>query len=313
MPENGQKTRHNRREVKAINSYIVSIFTSVGICILPVLGLLLITGMTGMFTLAQGAMVCVGAYISAIVSTRLGFPIPLSIITATIGTALVASILGMAVLKLKQHYFALATFLFAQFINGVLTLTSSLTGGASGYVGVPIGVKFGTVWTAVLAAIVLVAYLKSTGFGRKCYAVRDDALAAEALGVNIYLHKVIVYALGSAFAGLAGALYVHYMSCIDPTTFNWMKSAEWLIIVFFGGRSSLTGTLISASILLVLPEALRSAQELRTIIYCVLILLVLSFKPTGMLGDSELPFGKWFKAIADLICAPFKKGGGDNA
>lgn len=276
------------------------------------MGLLLITGMTGMFTLAQGSMVSVGAYIAALVSTRLGFPLPLSICVATLGTALVSCVLGMAVLKLKQHYFALATFLFAQFINGLLTLTSSLTGGASGYVGVPIGVKFGTVWICVIAVTVLVAYLKSTSFGRKCYAVRDDALAAEALGVNIYLHKVLVYSLGSAFAGLAGALYVHYMSCIDPATFNWMKSAEWLIIVFFGGRSSLTGTLISSAVLLVLPEVLRSAQELRTIVYCVLILLVLSFKPTGMLGDKEPPYGKWIKAAAKFCAAPLKKKGGER-
>lgn len=295
-----------------MNSYVISVLTSVGICILPVLGLLLITGMTGMFTLAQGSMVCIGAYIAAIVSTRLGFPLPLSIVTATIGTALVACLLGMAVLKLKQHYFALATFLFAQFINGVLTLTTSLTGGASGYVGVPIGVKFGTVWLTVLGAVILVAYLKSTNFGRKCYSIRDDALAAEALGIKIYQHKVLVYTLGSALAGLAGALYVHYMSCIDPATFNWMKSAEWLIIVFFGGRSSLTGTLISASILLVLPEVLRSAQEMRTIIYCVLILLVLSFKPTGMLGDSEPPFGKWAMGFARFARGLFKKRGGER-
>ena len=285
-------------------TYVETIIALVGINILIILGMFLITGMTGMFTLGHGAMVTSGAYITALLCKFTNMPVTLTILISVLSVGVVAALLGMVALNLRADYFVLATFGFSEGLTAVLTLATSLTGGANGLRGAPQVVNIPIVWTVVVAGIIFVAILKNGSFGRKCIAVRDDPLAADTLGIPVYQHKVIVFSIGSMMAALGGCLYVHLTSYVEPSQFGWMESAEWMIIIFFGGRYSLTGTVFSAIILNVIPEFLQAAKEWRTVVYCIIILIVLSFKPSGIFGEKELPL----RRFAGLIKRKTMKG-----
>jgi branched-chain amino acid transport system permease protein len=143
-----------------------------------------------------------------------------------------------------------------------------------------------------------VAKLKNANFGRRSLAIRDNELAAETLGIATYHHKLTAFVIGSLFAAIAGCLYVFYTSYVEPGMFGWLKSAEWIIMVFFGGRGSITGTVLSSLVLLSLPELLRFADEWRTIIYCITVIIILSYRPNGVLGDKEFSVKgiiNWFR------------------
>jgi len=136
--------------------------------------------------------------------------------------------------------------------------------------------------------IVLVAMFKYSRFGRMCLAIKTDELAAKSFGISVFATKMKVYVFTSMIAGFAGVLYAFYIQYIDPNMFGWTTSSSWVIFLFFGGTVSLTGSVLSAVLLTMLPELLRFASELRTVIYCVIIIGVLNFRPQGLLGDREI-------------------------
>lgn len=297
-------------------SYYLSIFTFVGISIIGVLGTYIVTGLTGMFSLGQGALMAVGAYCSGIAVLKLGFPVWLAFLFAMAITSFLAFLIGAVALRLRQDFFSLVTFGFGEAIRAILNISVKITGGATGLLGVPIKVTFPVVAAALVIAVAVVVMLKNGNFGRRSLAIRDNELAAETLGVATYHHKLKAFVIGSLFAAIAGCLYVFYTSYVEPSMFGWLKSAEWIIMVFFGGRGSITGTVLSSLVLLSLPELLRFADEWRTIIYCITVIIILSYRPNGVLGDKEFSFraiAGWFKKLTASRKARVGKEGGTDA
>ncbi len=226
-----------------------------------------------------------GAYTTGILTAKFGWPIFPAMVAALAVTAILAFAIGAVTLRLKPDFFALATFGFGEAIKGVLALATKLTGGATGLFGVPQVVTNSVIWSCVLGSVILVAWLTYTSFGRKSLAIRDDFLVADAMGIAVFAHRMKVFVISSVLVSLCGCLYVHYTSFIDPSMFGWMKSVEWMLLVFVGGRGNLIGTLVSSGILLALPELLRPINAWRTVIYGVLVLTVLNFRPDGIFGN----------------------------
>ena len=168
---------------------------------------------------------------------------------------------------------------------------TTLTGGASGLTGIPrcVGLEVATV--SAIVAIALVAFFKTSKYGRQCIALRGDELAAKAMGINVTKIKMTAFILSVALTSYSGCLYAFYMSYVDPSGFGWKKSADWVIMVFFGGVNSLTGSTLGAFILSALPQFLRDLQNYRYVIYAVLVILIINFKPSGLLGEWELTVG----------------------
>lgn len=265
--------------------YYMSVLAFAGIYMIAVMGTFLLTGMTGMFSLGQAAMAACGAYVTGILTAKFGWPVIPSILFALLFTALLALFIGSFTLRMRPEFFALATFGFSEAINGVLTLANTLTGGSTGLFGVPMVITTQMIWIFLTVIIALTTLLTFSGFGRRSLAVRDDALVANALGIPVFQHRMLVFVIASVMAGLSGCLYVHYTSFIDPSMFTWMTSAEWMLLVFVGGRSNIFGTVITAAFLLGLPELLRAVNEWRTVLYGVLVIILLNFRPDGVFGS----------------------------
>ena len=200
----------------------------------------------------------------------------------------VGFLIGYPVVRLRRDYISLVTLGFGEAIAALLNRMTFLTGGASGLTGIPRTVGLGITAVSAVVVLTLVAFFKNSKYGRQCIALRGDELAAKAMGINVTKVKMTAFLLSVALTSYSGCLYAFYMSYVDPTGFGWKKSADWVIMVFFGGVNSLTGSTLGAFILSALPQALRSLQSYRYVIYAVLVLIILNFKPSGLLGEWEL-------------------------
>lgn len=264
------------------------ILTQILITVVSVAGVFVLTGMTGMFSLGQAAFMAIGAYTSGILVTKLSVPIYLAWPAGVVLAVVVGFIVGLPTVRLRRDYISLVTLGFGEAITALLNRTTALTGGASGLTGIP---KVTTLPLALGSAVVVIALItlfKNSKYGRQCIAVRSDELAAKSMGINVPKVKMIAFLISVAVTAYGGCLYAFYTAYVDPSLFGWKKSAEWVIMVFFGGVNSLTGSILSTFVLSGLPEVLRFLQNYRAIIYAVLVLLIINFKPAGLLGEWEL-------------------------
>jgi branched-chain amino acid transport system permease protein len=287
-------------------SYIISVATLTSILLIAVLGTFMVTGLTGLFSMGQGAFLAIGAYTSSILVMKFNVPFYLAAILTIAVSIVISALIGFISLRFRQDYFALVTFGFGEALIAILNVAVGLTGGAVGLVGIPQNVKPWHVFLSLVLIVIFVAVLKRGDFGRKAKSIRDNEMTAEVLGIPVFRQKLKVFILGSTIMSYAGVLYGSYLMFVDPTMFGWMRSAEWIIIVFFGGRNSLTGALLSGALLFSMPEALRFAAEWRVIIYCVLIILIISFRPAGIMGNLEFSPAGIYKSIKKI----FVKSGG---
>lgn len=264
------------------------ILTQILISVVSVAGVFVLTGMTGMFSLGQAAFMAIGAYTSGILVTKLSAPIYMAWPAGVVLAVAVGFIVGLPTVRLRRDYISLVTLGFGEAITALLNRTTALTGGASGLTGIP---KVTTLWIALVSAVLvitLISLFKNSKYGRQCIAVRSDELAAKSMGINVPKVKMIAFLISVAVTAYGGCLYAFYTAYVDPSLFGWKKSAEWVIMVFFGGVNSLTGSVLSTFVLSGLPEVLRFLQNYRAIIYAVLVLLIINFKPAGLLGEWEL-------------------------
>lgn len=276
----------------------LSILTSVCILLIGVLAIFVITGMAGMFSLGQASFMAIGAYVSGILVTRFAVPFFVALVLAVLAGMLFGLLVGLPTIRLRRDYIALVTFGFGEAIIAVLNNATSLTSGAMGLSGIPKYTTPALAIGSVVVGIYLVRNFKYSKFGRQCISVKSDELAAGAMGINANKIKLTAFLLASAFTAYAGALYGFFTTYLDPGLFGWMRSAEWIIIVFFGGLSSLTGSIVSGLLLGTLPEILRFAAEWRVVIYCAIVLLIINYRPQGLFGEYELNFKKWTARIA---------------
>jgi branched-chain amino acid transport system permease protein len=266
----------------------VAVFSA--ITTLGVLGTFVLTGLTGLFSLGQAAFMGLGSYTAALAVVKYGIPFPVAVLLAVLLSVGVAYAIGFTTLKIRQDFFALVTFGFGEALRAVMDESVKYTGGAMGFSGVPQLTTPGLAFGSLAVAVWLIHNVRRSKFGRDCLSIRTDELAAQVVGINSFAHKLKVFMLGAGLSAFAGALMAFFTTYVEPAMFGWMQSAIWIIMVFFGGRDSLTGTIIGATMLSALPEVLRFASEWRVLIYCVIILLIINFRPAGLFGRWELSF-----------------------
>lgn len=286
-----------------MSALLSNILTQVFITLIAVSGVYVLTGLTGMFSLGQAAFMAIGAYASGLLVIRAHIPFALACLIAVAMATGIGFLIGYPVVRLRRDYISLVTLGFGEAIAALLNRMTTLTGGANGLTGIPRIVGLGITLVSAVAAITLVAFFKTSKYGRQCIALRGDELAAKAMGINVTKVKMTAFLLSVALTSYSGCLYAFYMSYVDPSGFGWKKSADWVIMVFFGGVNSLTGSTLGAFILSALPQVLRGLQNYRYVIYAVLVLIILNFKPSGLLGEWELSI----RGIRKLFRKPAKK------
>lgn len=253
-----------------------------------VLSVYLLSGLTGLFSLGHGAFITIGAYTAGLATTRFGLPIWIAMVLAIVVGMMAGLVIGIPTLKLRRDYFLLVTFGFGEMVRALLLWTAQLTGGAMGLAGIPYAAELPLIGVSTVIVLIFVANLKKTAFGRNCIAIRDDELAAQAMGVAVYAHKIRVFLLSAAIASYGGALLAFNMSFIEPNLFNWLESARLIVIIFVGGINSVTGALITSVLYYSFGEVFRFANVWRDVILAVLVILVIIFRTQGLFGSWEL-------------------------
>ncbi len=288
-----------------MNNYQLGLIMNSCISVIEVVSVFIITSLAGMFSLGQAAFMTISAYLTFVLAKMLHLPI---ILTAIIGlgmSGLCAYIIAVPTLRLRKDYFTLITMGFGEMMASIVVMLEKYTKGSIGFSSIPKVKNIFWLIVGVTIAVIFFAWqLKRSRFGRMCIALKTDETAAKSFGIDVYHLKIKVYVIASCISGLAGILYGLKNRVITPDGFSWNLSAEMQIFLFFGGTNSLTGAVISAFGLKLLPEMLRNLtlfgvnmQEYRTVIYCLLILLVINFRPKGMLGEKELSPKAMVKAM----------------
>ena len=258
------------------------------IAVIAVAGVFVMTGLTGMLSLGQAAFMSIGAYVSGLLVIKLGMPFIPAMLIALLAALLFGLILSIPTVGLRRDYVSLVTLGFGEALTAILNKMTTITGGANGLFGMPRKVNIWVVGISAAAAVGLVVFYKYSKYGRQCLAVKSDELAAKAMGIDVKRVKMISILFSVVLTAYAGVMYAFFILYIDPSLFGWKRSAEWITMVFFGGTNSLTGSVISAFVLTALPEGLRGFAKYRYMIYSIVVLLVINFKPNGIFGEFEL-------------------------
>jgi branched-chain amino acid transport system permease protein len=298
----------------SVDAFIQLTLIYVMINMILAMSLNLVNGFTGQFSLGHAGFMAVGAYTSAFLSTIIpAFPGPMQFVYFWIlalaggwAAALAGYLVGLPSLRLRGDYLAIVTLGFGEIIRVVL-LNTPAVGGARGMYGISgpadwnagsftiskfvFGYAHALYW--VIACFFVVHRLIRSSHGRAFLSVREDEIAAEAMGINTTQAKVRAFVLSSFFAGVAGSIFAHYSNYLNPSTFTFTKSVDAVIMVVLGGMGSLSGSLMAAAIITILPEALRPLQELtgldlRMVIYSLCLILLMILRPKGLMGNKEL-------------------------
>jgi branched-chain amino acid transport system permease protein len=276
--------------VGIIDNFIENMLVMIGINIILATGLNLIIGFSGQFSLGHAGFMAIGAYVTAIITqswaNEAGFIV--SMIIGIVISGIIALIVGLATfVRLKGDYLAIATLGVAEIIRNIIN-NLKITGGSAGMFNIPQLCSWPTVYIMVcLTTIVILNFIRSRD-GRAIKAVREDELAAEAMGINTTKWKVVAFVLGAAVAAIAGSLQASYLQTISPTNFGIMESISILVIVVLGGIGSITGTFLAAAVLGILDTVLQNFGSLRMVIYAIALIMIMLFKPSGLLGNWEL-------------------------
>jgi len=272
-----------------INDYLQATLTTICINIILAVSLNLITGFTGQFSLGHAGFMSIGAYVCAIVTMR--YPTTLGFILGVLLAALFASIVGCLVglptLRLRGDYLAIATLGMAEIIR-IIFLNLKITNGAAGLNGIPQFVNWFWLFIFTAGSVLLIINFINSSHGRACISIREDEIASEAMGINTTEYKVTAFIIGAFCAGIAGALYSSYFYFIKPDLFGFLKSVDVLVIVVLGGLGSVSGSIIAAILLALISTYLQSFPELRMVIYSVLLIIIMIFRPQGLMGSKEI-------------------------
>ena len=254
------------------------------------------TSLAGMFSLGQAAYMSICAYLTFCLAKYLNMPIWSTAIIGIAASGFIAFVISLPTLKLRRDYFALLSVAFGQMVSSIVILLGDYTNASIGFSKIPKVKGLVYIILGITALIVfMVRNLKYSRFGRMCIALKTDEIAARSFGINVYQLKVKVYVLASMIAAVGGICYGLRNRVISPDAFDWSLSAEMQILLFFGGTNSLTGSILSAAGLKVLPEFLKGItlfgidlQSFKTVIYCLLIIIIINFRTKGLMGESEL-------------------------
>ena len=280
-----------------LNLFYIQILEQIGINIILAVGLNLIVGFSGQFSLGHAGFMAIGAYAAAIIGSKsptYGAFFGAMLLGALISGA-VALIVGIPTLRLKGDYLAVATLGVAEIIRIFIINGGSLTNGAAGILGIPNFTSWPMVYIfAVLTTIATLNFLRSP-IGRTTLSVREDEIAAESVGVNTNKIKIIAFVFGAITASIAGSLQAGFIGSVVPKDYTFISSINILIIVVFGGLGSITGSIVAAIVLGILNMLLQDVASVRMIIYALALVLVMIFRPGGLLGTWELSLSRLFE------------------
>ncbi|ATH07878.1 branched-chain amino acid ABC transporter permease [Halobacteriovorax marinus] len=277
-----------------------------GVNIILSVSLNLINGICGQFSLGHAGFWAVGAYTAAsfTVFSNLGLPPSLTLIAGCIIGFIVAAIAGLIIgvpcLRLRGDYLAIATLGFGEIIRIVIMNTDAI-GGPRGFSGIPKISNFYWVYLFVIITVLIITNIMRGTHGRAIISIREDEIAADSMGIYTFKYKTMAFVIGAGFAGLAGALYAHYTQFLHPNGFTFMMSVIILLMVILGGLGSITGSIVGAIILTLLPEVLRlmgeTISEWRMVIYSVLLITLMLLRPGGIFGKHEFNPILFFKKL----------------
>lgn len=283
--------------VGVLNLFYVQILQQIGINIILAVGLNLIVGFSGQFSLGHAGFMAIGAYAAAIIGSKLptyGAFFGAMLVGALLSGA-VALLVGIPTLRLKGDYLAVATLGVSEIIRIFIINGGSLTNGAAGILGIPNFTTWQMVYFfVVITTIATLNFLRSS-IGRSTLSVREDEIAAESVGVNTTKIKIIAFVFGAITASIAGSLQAGFIGSVVPKDYTFINSINVLIIVVFGGLGSITGAIVSAIVLGILNMLLQDVASVRMIIYALALVLVMIFRPGGLLGTWELSLSRFFK------------------
>ncbi len=285
------------------NPFILNMVSIAALAVIVAMGLNLLLGYAGQVSLGHAGFVGLGAYVASILAIKLNINPWLSILIASLLTSIFALIIGYPTLKLKGHYLAMATLAIGEIIYIFANNLVDLTGGHQGLTGMPM-LSIGNfvfdnekkffffVWIVVLLLAFLSFRIVNSHFGRALKAIHEKELAALSFGVNVHLYKVVIFSLSAFYAAIAGGLYAFYIGFISPSSFDLLKSINYIVMVFVGGIDSIFGSLIVTVVLASLPNILTFLQDYWPVVNGLLLVVAAMFMPKGLGG-----FIKWKKAI----------------
>lgn len=322
-----------------LDAYKLRILNLCAIYAILGLSMNLINGFTGLFSLGHAGFMAVGAYTSALLTMsvaqkqqnfflkpiispldKIVLPFFIALFLGGILAAVIGYMIGAPALRLKGDYLAIATLGFGEIIRVIFTNTQSLTNGALGLKGIPARTNLYWSFGVAVVTIVIIVSLINSSYGRAFKAIREDEIAAEAMGINLFKHKILSFTVGAFFAGIGGGLLGNLLGTIDPNMFKFLLTFNILLIIVLGGMGSVTGTIISAFVVTISTEVLRFLDEtmnfgfikikgipgLRMVVFSVLLMLVIIFYRNGLMGTNEF---SWDKLIGKFIRKPLEKEG----
>lgn len=305
-----------------IPNYYSKVIMLIGINLILAVSLNVATGYLGQLPLGHAGFMAVGAYASAIFLTRSSLPIgvafPIGIVIGGLVAGLFGILIGMPALRLKGDYLAIITLGFGEIIRVVLLNIDSLLGfkltyGAASLKNIPKATTFLNTFLCVGIVCFLIHTLMKSRHGRAILSVRENEIAADSVGINLTYYKTLGFTVSAAFAGVAGALYASYLGILNPSSFGFMKSIEILVMVVLGGMGSMFGSVVAATVLTAVPEILRAFSDYRMIVYSLLLIIVMLFKPTGLFGRYDFSLSRVIeKAMNGKLFAPHKRKAGEQ-
>lgn len=280
-----------------LNSYFINILVVSGIYVILTLGLNLTTGFAGQVSLGHAAFYAIGAYTAGILSATFGFSIWITLPVAAVTTWIIGALLGLPSLRVKEDFLAVVTMGLGLIVQSLM-LNLKITGGPMGIGNIkPVAIAghvFGMfeffIFELIIICILTFTMIRmvNSRFGRALMAIREDETVADTLGINTTKYKVIAFAIGATYAGIAGTLFAHYFTYVSPDTFGFMESAIILSMVVIGGLGSIRGSIIGAVILSIAPELLRGLKDYRILIYGLLMVIIMRFRPQGLFGNDSI-------------------------
>jgi len=279
------------------NDYYLSTLILAFLNAIIVIGLNLLLGYAGQISLGHGAFYGLAAYTTSILTTTYGWPVEAGLVAGVVLTAATAYLIGVPTLKLSGHYLAMATLGFGLIVYIVFNEAIELTGGPSGFVGVPrlnlFGYSFDSdlsyyyVVAGVLTVVVLLSLnLIDSRVGRAMRAIHTSEKAAQVSGIDITAYKRFIFVLSAGYAGVAGVLYAHYLSFVAPSSFGFHFSVTLIVMVVLGGMANVWGAVAGALFLSVLPEFLRAFEDVETLLYGAILVLGMMYLPDGIAGGA---------------------------
>ena len=292
-----------------LNRQYTSLLVPIAINVILAVSLNHITGFLGELSLGHAGFMSIGAYVGALITINMDAPEIVELTLALLAGGAVAAffgfIIGMPVLRLNGDYLAIVTLGFGEIIKSVL-ISMKITNGAKGLQRIPLYTTYKSytlVFILMVISVIAIMNIVKSRHGRAICSIRDNSIATQSIGINVSRFKVMTFVISAFFAGIAGVLYAHNVGILKPTTFDYNKSIEILVIVVLGGMGSIRGSVIAAIILTALPELLRGADDFRMLLYAVVLIIIMLFNHSkikeGLLNNNV--FGKLFKSNEEKV------------